>query len=45
MKSSEVGLLLRIQAYRFCGINALIHGHDKRQRRRARGGSPSGAGC
>ena len=37
MKSSEVGLLLRIQAYRFGGINALIHGHDKRQRRRAMG--------
>ena len=25
MRNSEVGLLLRIQAYRFCGVNALIH--------------------
>lgn len=33
----RLGLLLRIQAYRFCGINSLIHGHDRRQRRRALG--------
>ena len=37
MRNSELGLLLRIQAYRFCGVNALIHGHDRRQRRRAMG--------
>ena len=37
MRNSELGLLLRIQAYRFCGVNALIHGHDGRQRRRAMG--------
>ena len=37
MRDSELGLLLRIQTYRFCGVNALIHGHDRRQRRRAMG--------
>ena len=37
MRNSELGLLLRIQAYRFCGVNALRHGHDRRQRRRAMG--------
>lgn len=34
---TRLSLLLRIQAYRFCGVNSLIHGHDKRQRRRALG--------
>ena len=33
----EVALLLRIQAYRFCGINMLLHGQDKKQKRRAMG--------
>jgi len=33
----EIRLLLRIQAYRFCGVNVLIHGRDKRQRRHALG--------
>lgn len=33
----EAALLLRIQAYRFCGVNALLHGHDRRQKRRALG--------
>lgn len=34
---TRLALLLRIQAYRFCGLNSLIHGHDKRQRLRALG--------
>lgn len=34
---ARLALLLKIQAYRFCGINSLIHGHDRRQRRRAMG--------
>lgn len=33
----EVGLLLRIQAWRFCGINALRYGHDRKLRRQALG--------
>lgn len=33
----EIALLLRIQAYRLGGVNQLIHGHDRRQRRRALG--------
>lgn len=33
----EAALLLRIQAYRFCGVNALLHGHDRGQKRRAWG--------
>ncbi|MGN0760052.1 MAG: hypothetical protein ACI4MU_12755 [Candidatus Ventricola sp.] len=44
MRNSELGLLLRIQAYRFCGVNALRHGHDKRQRRRAMGALCLGLG-
>lgn len=33
----ETALLMRIQAYGFCGINTLIHGRDGRQKRRALG--------
>ena len=44
MRNSELGLLLRIQAYRFCGVNALRHGHDRRQRRRAMGALCLGLG-
>ena len=44
MRNGELGLLLRIQAYRFCGVNALIHGHDRRQRRRAMGALCLGLG-
>lgn len=31
----DVMLLMRIQAYRFCGINALLHSRDKKLRRKA----------
>ena len=31
----ETALLLRIQLCRLGGVNSLIHGHDRRQRRRA----------
>lgn len=34
---TRLALLFRIQAYRFCGVNSLIHGHDRRQRLRALG--------
>lgn len=33
----EIALLLRIQLFRLGGVNSLIHGHDRRQRRRALG--------